>query len=504
MSATFAISAKVGWAGVVIVVLPALIIGVGELVERLRQRDSPYRSAVAILRVWVVPLVTVWFLVRTLFDTEGDAISMRLLDTAVVIAVAAVLLSAVRVVVSRLSDRPRRSGHRSVPRLLLAVPRLVIVIVMAWVLIAGVWGVDLSAALTALGVTSLVISFALQDTLGGIASGFTLLADQPFSAGEWIQSDDIEGLVIDVNWRSTRVQNRDGDLVVIPNGLLAKATIVNFDQPTRLHRVSVPVQIERTAPPTAAKAMLTQAAHSTPGVLAEPAPDIAVTNIADPVVDYLAHMWVDDYSIIRRVESDFASLVWYLSYRHDVPLPNPAQDIYVFDGPKTALDSQVTPSETRRALLCSPLLGEIADDDLDRLSTEATIESYQQGEEIVIEGQQNDVFVLDAGQARLVLRVDGIDDLPVLDLGPGEMFGLMNEPPAADRDAVVVAVTDCRVTRIPAGAAVTVLTQADGLAVALEQLAAARRRRCDRVLRRADRAQATTESASPVHRTDIP
>ena len=41
--------------------------------------------------------------------------------------------------------------------------------------------------------TSLVISFALQDTLSGIASGFTLLADQPFGTGDWIESDDVEG-----------------------------------------------------------------------------------------------------------------------------------------------------------------------------------------------------------------------------------------------------------------------------------------------------------------------
>lgn len=486
MGVLFGITTAATWAGLVIVAVPALIIGVGELEERLRQRDSPYRPAVALLRVWVVPLLAVWILSRTLFDAARGNVPLRLLDTALVFAVAATLLSALRVVVTRLADRPRHSGHRSVPRLVLAMPRLGVILVTAWVLIAGVWGVDLSAALTALGVTSLVISFALQDTLGGIASGFTLLADQPFSAGDWIESDDIEGLVVDVNWRSTRVQNRDGDLVVIPNGLLAKATIVNFDQPTRLHRVSVPVQIERTAPPTAAKAMLTDAALSTPGVLAEPAPTVFVTNIADPVVDYLTHMWIEDYSIVRRVESDFASLVWYLSYRHDVPLPNPAQDLYLFDGVQSALGSRVTPTEIRRALLGSPLLGEVDDDDLDRLAATATLQSYQAGERIITEGEQNDVYILERGQARLVLRAAGVEDLHVLDVGAGEMFGLMTEPATPDRDGVVLAVTDCQVARIPAGAAVTVLSQADGLAEAMDQLAASRRRRCDRVLRRAE------------------
>ena len=170
-----------------------LIIGAGELEERLRQRDSTYRDAISILRVWVVPLLTVWILARALFDVETDNVFIRCLGTALLLLGAAAVLSALRVVVAGLVDRPRRGDRRAVPRLVLAMPRLLVILATGWLLIAGVWGVDLSAALTALGVTSLVISFALQDTLGGIASGFTLLADQPFSPGDWIESDDVEG-----------------------------------------------------------------------------------------------------------------------------------------------------------------------------------------------------------------------------------------------------------------------------------------------------------------------
>ncbi len=397
MTATFEAS-NILVAAIVIVLLPALIIGVGELEERLRQRDSSLRPSVVIVRVWVVPLAAAWLLVSTLFEVDSERLLVRLLGSALLLALAAALLSAFKVVVARIVDRPRRSDQRSVPRLLLAVPRLAIIIFTAWFLIAGVWGVDLSAALTALGVTSLVVSFALQDTLGGIASGFTLLADQPFSAGDWIQSGDVEGRVIDVNWRSTRIENRDGDLVVIPNGQLAKATIVNFDQPSRAHRLMVPVQIERTAPPTAAKAMLLEAARSTAGVIADPPPVVFVTNIADPIVDYQAFMWIDDFAIAPRVRADFASLVWYLSYRHGVPLPNPAQDLYLFDGVQTAIAAQVTPADVRRALLDAPLLAEVSDEVLDRLAAASSIATYETGEVIVASADERDVFVLADGQ----------------------------------------------------------------------------------------------------------
>ena len=469
---------------IAIIALPALILGVGELEERLRQRDSPFQPAVTTVRVWVVPLAAVWLLSTTLFDLGSDDLLWRILGTLLLVAIATAMLSAFRVVVGRLVERPRRTGRRAVPRLLLALPRLLVILVTAWVLIAGVWGVDLSSALTALGVTSLVISFALQDTLGGIASGFTLLSDQPFSAGDWIESDDVEGRVIDVNWRSKRIEDRNGDLVVIPNGQLAKATIVNFDQPSRLHRVVVLVQIERTASPSAAKAMLVDAARSTPGVLEDPPPFARVTNIADPVVDYQTYMWIDDYSIAPRVRGDFASLVWYLSYRHGVPLPNPAQDLYLFDGSKTAIEAQVSPADVRQALLRSPLLSEVADDVLDQVAASSSIETFQRGEVLVASGA-DELDVLIDGSARLILRSSSGPDLVVLDHHPGEVLGLLGGFADPQYDAVVLAESDCRIVRVQASAAWSAVAGSSELATALEQMGTSRRRRCQRVLRRA-------------------
>jgi small-conductance mechanosensitive channel/CRP-like cAMP-binding protein len=483
------------WAALIIVVLPLFIIGTREVEERLRQRDSEFQGAFSIVRVWIVPLSTVWILVRTLFDVGGETIGVRVLGSALVLAAATSALSALRVIVARLINRPRHGDRRPIPRLLLAMPRLVVILAAAWFLIAGVWGVDLSSALTALGVTSLVISFALQDTLGGIASGFTLLADSPFSPGDWIESDGVEGRVIDVNWRSTRVENRDGDLVVIPNGQLANATIVNYDQPSRLHRVKVPVQIERTAPPTAAIAMLVDAARSTAGVVADPPPFARVTQIADPVVDYEASMWIEDFALAPRVKADFGALVWYLSYRHGVPLPNPAQDLYLFDGAKTALESRITAADLRRYLVESRLLSELEDDVLDRLAAGSRLAQYQRDEVITTEGDQHDLLLLHRGRAALVLR--GADrssapDVDVLDIDAGELFGLLDEQHHAGRVAMVLASTDCDVVRIASDAAAFAISRSPELALVLDQLGATRRRRIERVIRRSIQPGAAT------------
>ena len=234
-------------------------------------------------------------------------------------------MSVLRVVIDGIRDADRKREGRGTPQLLLALPRISLILITGWILIAGVWQVDLSAALTALGVTSLIISFALQDTLSGLAAGILLLSDQPFKTGDWITTGDTVGRVTDINWRTTRIETRDGSLVIVPNSELAGTIVTNHSAPHPLHRVSVEVSVAFVNPPTLAKDMLLDAALATPGVLLDPPPVVKVIMVDDPLMGYEAQMWIEDFKTAPQVESDFGALVWYQSHRHNVPLPSPAQ-----------------------------------------------------------------------------------------------------------------------------------------------------------------------------------
>ena len=100
------------WAALIIVVLPLFIIITREVEEQLRQRDSEFQGAFSIIRIWIVPLLTVWILARSLFDVAEDNVFIRLLGSALVFAGATTALSALRVVVKALIDRPRHGDRR--------------------------------------------------------------------------------------------------------------------------------------------------------------------------------------------------------------------------------------------------------------------------------------------------------------------------------------------------------------------------------------------------------
>ena len=128
--------------------------------------------------------------------------------------------------------QPEYKWQIAVPNLLYQVIRAAMVLGTIAYVLSTVWNVDLTQAAQALGVGSLVIALALQDTLSNLVSGFLLLTDSPFKKGDWIQVGNLKGQVVDINWRAVRLLTFDDDLLIVPNGSLGKQNILNYNQPT--------------------------------------------------------------------------------------------------------------------------------------------------------------------------------------------------------------------------------------------------------------------------------
>ena len=88
-----------------------------------------------------------------------------------------------------------------------------------------VFGIAPTAFVTALGVTSLVISFGMQDTVSNVIGGLGLMAGKVVQPGDFVEVSGFKGEVVDVNWRSTTVRDRLGNEQVIPNSVLNKTAL---------------------------------------------------------------------------------------------------------------------------------------------------------------------------------------------------------------------------------------------------------------------------------------
>lgn len=103
-------------------------------------------------------------------------------------------------------------------------------------------GIHLTAVWTTLGVGSVAVAFALQETLSNFFAGLYLLADRPINPGDYIKLDaGQEGYVVLVGWRSTSFRTLANNMVIIPNSILAKAIITNYSMPE--DRMSLDIRV---------------------------------------------------------------------------------------------------------------------------------------------------------------------------------------------------------------------------------------------------------------------
>lgn len=177
-------------------------------------------------------------------------------------------------------------------RLLLRVARFAIA-VLALVTVLDQLGVNVTSVVAGLGIAGLAVSFAAQDTIANIISGVTLLLDQPFRPGDWVQLGDLHATVTEVRLRTTVLTTFDNETLVVPNKALAAERIVNYTLTPRARvRVSVGVAYKESI--DAARAVLLSTLTGDGRVLADPAPEVVVTGLGASSVDLQLRFWTEE------------------------------------------------------------------------------------------------------------------------------------------------------------------------------------------------------------------
>ncbi|SDZ77436.1 MscS family membrane protein [Desulfuromusa kysingii] len=108
-------------------------------------------------------------------------------------------------------------------------------------------GYSISGLLASLGLGGLAVALAAKDSLSNIFGSLMILLDRPFSIGDWIKADELEGTVEEIGFRSTRIRTFAKTLITIPNSVLMNMSIDNFSQmPKRRIKLTVGVTYDTT------------------------------------------------------------------------------------------------------------------------------------------------------------------------------------------------------------------------------------------------------------------
>ena len=154
--------------------------------------------------------------------------------------------------------------------------------ILAIIIVLENLGISLTAIWTTLGVGSVAVALALQETLSNLFAGLYLLAERPVNPGDYIKLDSgQEGYVMQISWRSTRLRTQANNVVFVPNSTMAKAVITNYSMPELRVSVTITTRVAYGSDPREVEKVLLDvtreaAKEGFPGLLLDPAPSVAL------------------------------------------------------------------------------------------------------------------------------------------------------------------------------------------------------------------------------------
>lgn len=202
-------------------------------------------------------------------------------------------------------------------------------VLMLFVIIASLdqLGVDTTSLAAILAAAGLAIGLSLQGSLSNFAAGVMLLVFRPFRAGNFIEAGGAMGTVNSIGIFTTLMTTPDNKEIIVPNGAIYGGNITNFSA-KETRRVDMVFGIGYDDDLKKAKTILEEMIKADPRVLAEPAPQVAVSELGDSSVNFIVRPWANAGDF-WGLKFDFTEAVKLRFDAEGISIPYPQMDVHV-------------------------------------------------------------------------------------------------------------------------------------------------------------------------------
>lgn len=262
---------------------------------------------------------------------EYERVGSKLILALVVIVIFYFLAKVVILFLARLGERQPGLERVTEPAAFLT---RILFALLATIIVLENLGIHLTAVWTTLGIGSVAVALALQDTLGNFFAGLYLMADRPVSPGDYVKLDSgQEGFVVRVGWRSTSLRMLANNLVVVPNSTLAKAVITNFSMPENRMSYVLPVSVAYGTDPRRVEKILVEVAREAArdglaGLLAAPEPFARfIPGFGNSSLDFSLIVQVRGFTDQYLVQSELRKRIVERFKKEGIEMPFPTRTI---------------------------------------------------------------------------------------------------------------------------------------------------------------------------------
>jgi small-conductance mechanosensitive channel len=482
-------------AATLVVGFPLLLLLLTELINSGQRHHWRLTPTLRALRNLVVPALAAMLFVTNVWQLPADDIFVRLVQTSFWLCVLYAALSFINDGV--FGAVTQGSWQERVPKLLRDLARAILIAIGAAIIYSQVWKQELSGALTALGLGSIVIGLALQEPLGNVVSGLMLLLERPLNIGDWLIADGTTGKVIEINWRSVHIETLLHEMRIIPNVSLYKESFSNLSRPTLERTETYDMGFSYDHPPNAVKAAMLELLQTTPGVLRQPPPEVHTLNYGDFSITYRMFFTVARYEEVLPVRDAIITRIWYVARRHGLQIPYPIAIQYRHEGspsppvptPTELLERFPRYRHVRQAMMEAAQRHRRPDEGgpgtPNALHQDASVLMFSAGGEMLPFGSTRNGFTLIVeGNAALSARDADGQQVRIASLGPGDFYGEATISAGRPSEVRVVAETDVTVVAFDAGVMAECLQRSSGLATEIGDAIESRRRAAQAIRQR--------------------
>jgi small-conductance mechanosensitive channel len=195
-------------------------------------------------------------------------------------------------------------------------------------------GFRLDALLAAPAMLAVGIGFGLQNIAQNFISGLILLLEQPVRKGDFVQVNDVVGVIEDIGLRATHVITRDEVTVVVPNSELVTKSVINHSRPSPKLRIHVDVGVAYGSDVAQVRDTLFLIASGHPKILTDPPPEVRFDAFADSSLTFRLLCWVSDPDpdVDLRISSDLRYAIDTAFRVQGIEIPFPQHDVHVRTG----------------------------------------------------------------------------------------------------------------------------------------------------------------------------
>ena len=243
----------------------------------------------------------------------------QLLTALLLLVICLIAMKLVMTLLRRLSGRSKMDER--VRRYLLGGVKAVLWAVTV-LIVAQSLGIPVTSLIALVSVLGLAVSLAVQDVLSNVAGGMVILFSKPFSIGDYVETTDGEGTVVEISLTHTKLDTYGGQRVMLPNKAVVDGKIINYSA-RGVRRVDHTITASYDDSTEAVRAACLRAVSRTPYVLADPAPAAALTAHKDSAVGHHVRFWAeidhfwDAYSFsLEEIRRCFAEDGVTMTYNH--------------------------------------------------------------------------------------------------------------------------------------------------------------------------------------------